>query len=164
MGKENDKFSHFAKHRLMKKQKTFCCIPPFTKMFFLFNFVFFETKTLMLNQRHNLKSGKSKNEKGIGKKKQDWKTQKRENISEKNKLQFNGLMLFLSWNKSKEERKGKKERKTRNKMKAKKKTRRKKESIEQERDRERENEKGWGQKRLRRNKGRHSKINKKCPL
>ena len=44
----------------------------------------------------------------------------------------------------------------------------KKERIEQERererDREREIEKGGGQKRLRRNKGRHSKRNKKCPF
>ena len=35
---------------------------------------------------------------------------------------------------------------------------------EQERDRERELEKGGGQKRLRRNKGIHSKRNKKCPF
>ena len=39
-----------------------------------------------------------------------------------------------------------------------------KKGQEQERDREREIEKGGGQKRLRRNKGRHSKINKKMPF
>ena len=35
---------------------------------------------------------------------------------------------------------------------------------EGERDRERKIEKGGGQKKLRRNKGRHSIINKKCPF
>ena len=34
---------------------------------------------------------------------------------------------------------------------------------ERERKRKKKIEKGGGQKRLRRNKGRHSKINKKCP-
>ena len=43
-------------------------------------------------------------------------------------------------------------------------TRRKNKRKEQERDREREIEKGGGQKRLRRNKGRHSIINKKWPV
>ena len=62
--------------------------------------------------------------------------------------------------------KTKKETKTRNQKKAKKKDKeeRKKITRERERDREREIEKGGGQKRLRRNKGRHSKINKKCPF
>ena len=50
------------------------------------------------------------------------------------------------------------------KRKLKRKTRRKEKGQEQERDREREIGKGGGQKRLRRNKGRHSKINKKCPF
>ena len=35
---------------------------------------------------------------------------------------------------------------------------------EEERDRERKIEKGGGQNKLRRNKGRHSKINKKMPF
>ena len=49
--------------------------------------------------------------------------------------------------------------------KAKKKTRRKKERKERRRERQRKrNRKGGGQKRLRRNKGRHSKIIKKCPF
>ena len=51
-----------------------------------------------------------------------------------------------------------------NSKKQKRKTRRKKERKEQERDRESELEKGGGQKRLRRNKGRHSKISKECPF
>ena len=74
-------------------------------------------------------------------------------------------MLFFSWNKSREERKGKKETKTRKQNKAKKKDRKeRKKGQEEERDRERKIEKGGGQKKLRRNKGRHSKINKECPF
>ena len=71
--------------------------------------------------------------------------------------------LTKKWDKSKEERKGDKETKARNQKKAKKKDR-KEERKEEERDRERAIEKGGGQKKLRRNKGRHSKINKKCPF
>ena len=79
----------------------------------------------------------------------------------KKKLQLNVLMLFLSWNKSKEERKGKKERKTRNQKKTKNNDEGRKK--EQERDSER-NWKRGGQKRLRRNKGRDSQENKKLPF
>ena len=39
-----------------------------------------------------------------------------------------------------------------------------KKGQEEERDRERKIEKGGGQNELRRNKGRHSKINKTCPF
>ena len=75
----------------------------------------------MLNRKHNLKSGKSKDKKkGFETEKQDRKPKERKNISGK-KLQLNILMFFFSWNKSNEERKGKKETKTRNKKKAKKK-------------------------------------------
>ena len=72
--------------------------------------------------------------------------------------------VVLSWNESKEERKGKNETKTRKQKKAKKKDRKeRKKGQEEERDKERDIEKGGGQKKVRRNKGRHSKINKKCP-
>ena len=62
--------------------------------------------------------------------------------------------------KQKQRRQKKKERKQGTKGKQKRKTRRKEERKEQERDRERETEKGGGLKRLRRNKGGDSKINK----
>ena len=163
MGKKNDDFSHFAKHRLIKKNGLLQL--PFWPKIGVFQFWFFQPKTLMLNKKHNLKSGKAKIRKRDWKEKQDRKPPKKK-IDEK-KLQFNVLMLFLSWNKSKEERKGKKQRKTRNKKKAQKKDKKdkiKKRTREREekreRDRERGIEKGGGQKRLRRKKGRHSKINK----
>ena len=66
----------------------------------------------MLNKKHNLKSGKkNKYKKRDSKEKARQETQKREKIDEK--MQLNVLMLFLSWNKSKEETK-KKETKRRN--------------------------------------------------
>ena len=66
--------------------------------------------------------------------------------------------------KAKKKEKVRKREKQGTKKKQKRKTRRKEKGQEQERDREREIEKRGGQKRLRRNKGRHSKINKKCPF
>ena len=61
---------------------------------------------------------------------------------------------------AKKKQKGKTETKRRNQKKAKKDKKEEKNRKEQERDGEREIEKGGGQKRLRRNKGRDSKINK----
>ena len=50
----------------------------------------------MLNRKHNLKSGKSKDKKkGFETEKQDRKPKERENISGKN-LQLNILMFFFS--------------------------------------------------------------------
>ena len=73
------------------------------------------------------------------------------------------LLVFM---KQKQRRQKKKEREKNKEPKESntRKTRRNKERKEQERDREREIEQVEGQKRLRRNKGRHSKINKNCPF
>ena len=110
----------------------------------------------MLNKKHNLKSIKTKiRERDL--KEQDRKPNKEKGLQKKCYWMF--LMLFFSWNKSREERKRKRQ-KQGIKRKQTRKTRRKEEREEQERDRERESEKGGGQKRLRRSKGRHSKINK----
>ena len=118
MGKKN--FSHYAKHRLVKKNR-FVATPLLTKNWGFSTLIFWNQKhKLMLNQKHNLRWGKNIDKKGIEKgieKKNKTGNQK----EKKKKLQFNGLMLFLSWNKSKEERKWKKKRKTRNKKKTKKK-------------------------------------------
>ena len=47
--KKNDNFSHFPKHRLIKKP--FCCNSPFDQKLVFFNFVFLKPKTLMLNKK-----------------------------------------------------------------------------------------------------------------
>ena len=49
MGKKNDNFSHFPKHRFIKKP--FCCNSPFDQKLVLFNFVFFETKNIDVEQK-----------------------------------------------------------------------------------------------------------------
>ena len=80
-------------------------------------------------------------------------------------LQFNILMLFLSWKKSKEERKIKKERE-KNKEPKESKNKDKKEErkkIRKNKDRRRETEKEGGPKGLREKERETLKINKKCP-
>ena len=58
MAPKNDNFSHFAKHRLIKK--TFCCNPPLDQKWVFFNLGFLKPRSLMLSKTHNLKSGKTK--------------------------------------------------------------------------------------------------------
>ena len=70
---KNDNFSHFSKHRLLKK--TFCCNSPFDQKLVFLNLCFFlKPKTLMLNRKHNWIPGKSKDKKkGFEREKQDRK-------------------------------------------------------------------------------------------
>ena len=62
MAKKNDNFWHFAKHRLIKK-KPVLLQPPFDQKMFFLKFFVLKPKTFMLNRKHNLKSGKSKDKK-----------------------------------------------------------------------------------------------------
>ena len=86
-----------------------------------------------------------------------------------NKLQLNvfDVVPFMRQKAKKKEKERKREKQgIKRKQKKHKKEDKKKRTRERERerDREREIEKGGGKKMLRRNKGRHSKINKKCPF
>ena len=81
--------------------------------------MFFETKNIDVEQKHNLKSGKSKDKKGIGKKKQDRKPKERENISGKQKIAIENVHVVLFMKQSKEERKMKKRQKQETKRKQK---------------------------------------------
>ena len=64
---KNDNFSHFAKHRLIKK--TLLLQPPFSPKIDFFKLFVLKPKTFMLNKKHNLKSGKNKDkEKGFERK------------------------------------------------------------------------------------------------
>ena len=85
-------------------------------------------------------------------------TKQRERIDEKklSNLSVSCCSFHETKPKKKQNEKDKKELKESKERK----TRRKEERKEQERDRERGSEKGGGQKRLRRNKGRHSIISK----
>ena len=62
-----------------------------------FKFFVLKPKTIMLNKKHNLKSGNDKDkEKGFERKSKTGNQNKRENICEIKKLQLNILMLFFS--------------------------------------------------------------------
>ena len=138
---KNDNFWHFAKHRLIKN--TVLLQPPCWPKVLFFELFVLKPKTLMLNKKHNLKSGNSKDKKRNLKQKKTGNQKKREYWWRKN-LQFNILMLFLSWKKSKGERKIKKDTKTRNQKKAKKQRQEgiKKEKKKKERQRKRNRKRG----------------------
>ena len=78
-------------------------------------------------------------------------------------IEYFDVVLFM---KQKQRRKKRKQRDKHKEAKESKKERQegRKKGQEEERDRERKIQKGGGPKKLRRNKGRHSKINKKCPF
>ena len=85
----------FCKTQVDKKPR-FVATPLLTKKsFFFFKFFVLKPKTFMLNRKHNLKSGKSKDKKKELERKKGRKLKKRNDFRIKN-LQFNILMLFLS--------------------------------------------------------------------
>ena len=93
---------------------------------------------MMLNKKHNSKSGKTKIRKRDFKEKTRQETQKREHFDEEKKFQFNIFMLFFSRNKSTEDRTKKRDKNKKEKESQKRKTRRKKERQEQNRETEKE--------------------------
>ena len=109
MAKKNDNFSHFAKQRLIKK--TVLLQPPFwpkNSVFCFFKLSVLKPKTLMLNKKHNLKWGNSKDKKKELERKKDRKP-KKEKLLMKKKLaiEFFDVVPFM---KEKQRRKKKKER------------------------------------------------------
>ena len=135
MGKTNDNFSHFAKHRFIKKP--FCCNPPFDQKLVFFNFDFLKPKTLMLEKK-NLKSGKNKDQKtGFKRKNKTGNPKKRKYLRKTIAIQFCDVVLFMKQKQRRKKRKKKEKQET--KRKQKRKTRREKKK-EQERERERERE------------------------
>ena len=75
---KNDNFSHFAKHRFIKKP--LCCNSPFDQKLVFLNFGFLKPKTMMLNNKHNSKSGNKKDQKRDFKETTRQETLKREHI------------------------------------------------------------------------------------
>ena len=160
---KNDNFSHFAKHRFIKK-KTLCCNPPLDQKLVFFNVGFSKPKTMMLNKKHNSKSGQNKDNKRDFKEKTRQETKKREHIDEQKKLQFNIFMLFYWWNKSKEERTMKKETKQETKRKPKNKDKKEERKTRAKERQRKRNRKGGGQKMLREEERETLKINLKMPF
>ena len=115
----------------------------------------------MLNTKHNLKSGNSKDKKkGLERNKRE-DTPKKENIDEENfAIEYFNVVPFM---KQKQRRKKRKERaKRRSRKKANKRDKKEERKKKRERDREREREKEGGQKRLREKERETLKIDKKC--
>ena len=81
---KNDNFWHFPKHRLKKKKKNVLLATPLLtkKCFFFVSCLFGNQEPLMLNKKHNLKSGKSKDTKKELETKKGRKLKKRENTDE----------------------------------------------------------------------------------
>ena len=137
---------HFPKHRLItKNKKRFVATPPppFTKnCCFSTFFGFLKPKTLMLNKKHNFKSGKNKDKKkGFQRENKTENQKKREDWWTKIwHLNISDVVPFM---KPKQRRKKRKERdKTRNQKKAKIKDKNEgKRTRTREREREREPEK-----------------------
>ena len=154
----------FCKTQAHKKKKTFCCNPPFDQIL-VFSTCFLKPKTKMLNKNITLNQQiKQREEKGISKRKEDRKSKKRKDWWRKTLyINLSDVVLFM---KQKQRRKKRKERDKNKEAKESKNERQegRKNGEEEEIDRERKIEKGGGQKKLRRNKGRHSKINPKCPF
>ena len=114
----------------------------------------------MLNQKQNIKSAKSKDtERGFERKKDK---HEKGLMNKSSVIEYFDVVLFVK--QKQKETKRKKETKTRNQKKAKKKDKKEGRKKRKKKDRERACEKGGGQKRLRRNKGRHSKVHKKWPF
>ena len=101
-------------------------------------------KTLMLNKKHNLKSGKSKDKKkAFETEKQDRKPKKRENISGKKEIAIENVHVVLFMKQKQRRKKNEKETKTRNKKKAKKKDKKEeRKTRERERQRKRNRKRG----------------------
>ena len=137
---KKDNFSHFAKHRFIKKDR-FVAICFF---FVLFNLLFLKLKTLMLNKKHNFKSGKSKDKKkGFETEKQDRKPKERKNISGKKEIAIENVHVVLFMKQKQRRKKNEKETKTRNKKKAKKKDKKEeRKTRERERQRKRNRKRG----------------------
>ena len=152
--KQDHSFSLLQTHRLINQ--TFCCNPPLYQKCVFLSCLSWNQKHSCWTKKHNLKSGKTKIRKGIWKEKQDRKPKYK--IDEKHCNWFFDVVLFMK------EKQRKPKKKTRNQKKAKKKDKKEKKN---KRERERQRKKHWkggGQKRLRKNKGGDSKINKKCLL
>ena len=81
--KKNDNFSHFAKKRRVHKNPRYVATPLFQKLVLFFTYLFLKAKTLMLNKKAQIESGKTKTRKRDLKEKTRPETKQRERIDEK---------------------------------------------------------------------------------
>ena len=141
--KKNDNFWHFPKHRLIKK-KTVLLQPPFwPNISVFFKLSVLKPKTLMLNKKHNLKWGNSKD------KKKELETKKGRKLKKEKRFQKKKLAIeyfdVVPFMKEKQRRKKNKERDRNKEPKDNKKERqegRKKEKKKRERQGKRNRKRG----------------------
>ena len=123
--------------------------PPFWPKIGVFELGFLKPKTMMLNNKHNSKSGRKKDKKKRFQRENKTGNQKKITHSLKTKkLQFYTFMLFYLFMTQKQRRKNneKRDKNKKRKESQRRKTRRKNERQEEKRDRERETEKGEAKK------------------
>ena len=142
MAQKNDNFWHFAKHRFIKKNR-FVATPLLTKKLCFVKLFVLKPKTSMLNKKHNLKSGNSKDKKkGVERKTRQETEKKRNDWWRKN---CNWIFWCCSFHETKAKKKQKnKETKTKTPKESKKKDKKEEKRTrtrEIERERETEEEK-----------------------
>ena len=135
---DKTRFSHFAKHRFIKNV---LLQPPFGQKLVFFNLGLLKPKTLMMNKKHNLKSGNSKDKKRDSKEQKRQEPKQKRNIDPK-KLQLNvfDVVPFVK-QKQKQRRKKRKEREKNKESKESKK--RQEGRHEKKRTRERQRKRNW---------------------
>ena len=133
MAKKNDNFSHFAKQRLIKKTR-FVATPLLTKNVCFFKLSVLKPKTLMLNKKHNLKWGNSKDKKKELERKKDRKPKKEKILMKKKACNWIVWCCSFHERKAKKKEKERKRQKQGTKRQQKTKTRRKKERKEEKRE------------------------------
>ena len=146
-GKKNDNFSHFPKHRFIKKTR-FVATPLWPKIG-VFQLCFLKPQTLMLNKKTELKiSKKQRKEKGIGKKSKTGNQKKEKIFQEKNKLKlifFSCCVLFMKQKQRRKKMKKRQKQETKRKQKERQKGRKKdkrKRETEKEKQKKGEAKKG----------------------
>ena len=160
---KNDNFSHFAKHRFIKKNPL-CCNPPFDQKLVFLNLGFLKPKTMMLNNKHNSKSGKKIRKRDF-KEKTRQKTKKWEHIHWKQRnCNFICSCCSIHETKAKKKEQWKKRQKQETKRKPKKKDKKEERKTRGKERQRKRNRKGGGQKRLREEERETLKINPKMPL
>ena len=154
---KNDNFSHFAKHRFIKKNR-YVATPLLTKNWCFWTWVFWNQKQWCWTTNITQNQEKIKIRERDFKEKTRQETKKREHIHWKPR-NCNFIFHVVLFMKQKQRRKNneKRDKNKKEKESQRRKTRRKKERQEEKRDRERETEKGEAKKGEGRKKEKHWK-------
>ena len=159
---KNDNFSHFAKHRFIKKP--LCCNPPFDQKLVFLNLGFLKPKTMMLNNKHNSKSGNKKDQKRDLKEKTRQETKKENTFIENKEIAISYVHVVLFMKQKQRRKNNEKRQKQETKRKPKKKDKKEERKTRGKERQRKRNRKGGGQKRLREEERETLKINQKCPF